>query len=72
MAIEFIKDTNFVIQVYKIERNHENTATCTTNLGYIDRSKIDGKIHFCGYRIEELEIILAKMKELQGGNNGPR
>ena len=48
MAIEFIKDIDSRIQVEKIERNYEDTATTTTNLGYIAISRLDGKIHFSG------------------------
>ena len=65
MAIEFIKDIDSRIQVEKIDRNYEDTATTTTNLGYIAISRLDGKIHFSGYRIDDLEQILSKMKELQ-------
>lgn len=53
--------------MFQVERHDKSpTATSKTNIGYIFRRKY-GSIHFCGYEIDELEQILAKMKEIQEG-----
>lgn len=64
MSIEFIKEYPNMFQVERHDKSP--TATSKTNIGYIFRRKY-GSIHFCGYEIDELEQILAKMKEIQEG-----
>lgn len=66
MVIEFIKAPHCLFQVERHERVFNDTATSKVNLGYIARRK-DGSIHFSGYSIDELEQILTKMKDFQGG-----